>query len=1048
MRSAPTPQARRRLRVLPITIVSLVIFALIAGGWWVTRPRTLYARLAAIAPDRVIAPRTSLEVPYHQCAVAETDSLVPAANCLHRSAPGEEIDKLESEADLRLEEKEGADEDAARTLGMIALHGSRGQAPKPAEAIDLFDSALRVTHDSAGVMTDLSAAYLVQAGESQSSDDLQRALEWSDWALELQPRSAPAMFNRALALEALTADISARKAWRELLAADQPTGLARYLPWGRAARWRREAEQRLNALNELTPHELPENGASEAVWRKFVMEHPQQGRRHGWETVLPEWAAAVENGNVARADTLLRLAEVIGDAVYRRPNGDAMLHDQVAAIREMVPRGAGVRALVEAYRVEQAATEARTHFKSGRADSLLSLLDARSLPLPQEIWVALRHAAAIADLAAWDRATQVLDAADAKIDTLKYPVAAGYSRWLRGTVFLRTERYDSATAVLQSAEALYGRTGERASRGMVEGFIADAQSLSGNADAANEWTQRSARTMRALGPSVAQHNGRQLAAISAQVAGLNRAMRDLADDDVAVAEAFGETPFIDEALLNRAALMAAVGQKERALQDMDRASSPDSLQPAVRPFFVMRRAYARALVQLDTHPDSVDATVRPLLAYRGSELWRTSGLALRARAALAVGDAVRAAQDLDSVFVAQEGRSRSGGAEQRRGLNDVRPALLKLVSLLAERGDTVGALRLLNRGAVALAPIQVGDGAFPRSVPDDRVVIRPLLAGNTLLVWTLTGSRVEMTRTRVDPARLKRAISAVQYALPRSFNADEDRAYLYGLLVRPAERWLGRSTDHLQVVFVHDDDLGGIPFVALLDSARRPLVADHPVWSAVSLAAAVAPADTTLPDSVAFFAPKFNPVLNPLLDSLPNAGSEVRDASRGYGSRVIAAEAQTPDEFLRVLRRANVIHFAGHAVSDEFRPDRSYLVLEPGAGRPNGHLAAASLDSTPIPNVRLVVLSACTTLGGDGASQGFTGLSGALLDAGVRGVVGSLWAVDDGPTAKLMVKFHERYLLTRDPARALWEAQRAMMMAGDSTTNTPAVWAAFRYVGR
>jgi len=1009
----------------------------------------MLARLARLDPEREFAPRISLPAPYHECAVAESDSLVPAVNCLRRAGkPSRGFDELKGDASRRLDENHGVDEDATRTLGLIALYGSRDRAPDVAEAIEMFDSVLPVTHDSAGVMTDLSAAYMVLAAESQSIEALQKALEWSEAALELRPGYVPALFNRALALEALTADISARNAWRTLLAADQPRGIARYLPWSRSARWREEAAQRLRALEELGPPELPAVRAGEAVWRAFVREHPQQGRRYGWETLLPEWAAAVERGQGARADTLLRLAAVIGDAVYQRPHGDAMLHDQVSAIRAMTPGGGDVQRLAQAYRVEKAAADAKVSFRA-RADSLLSLLESRSLPHPQAIWVELNHAATMTYLSQWSRAGQALDSVDAQIDTLRYPVAAGYSRWLRGTIYSRTNDYARATAVLESARAIYDRIGERASRGTMEGFIADVQFRSGNADVGNDWSQRSARTMRALGPSVGLHNGRRLAAQSAQVAGLYRAMRDLANDDVLVAEAMGETPYIDEALLNRAALLAASGQKQRAIRDMERATPSDSIEPGfIQQYAVITRAYVRALMQLGAHPDSVAATVEPLLAYRGSDLWRTKGLVLRARAAVVLGDVARATEDLDSVFVAEEGRAKSGGGLQRQGVNDVRPALLDLVLLLAAKGDTVGSLRLLNRGAAALAPIQVRDKTLPRSVPADRVVIRPLRVGSTLLVWTMAGSRVEMTRMPVDSARLMRAISWVQYALPRSFDADEDRGYLYRLLVRPAERRLGRPADSLQVVFVHDADLGGIPFVALLDSAQRPLVMDHPVWSAVSLAAAAAPADTTLPASVAFFAPRFDPGLNPDLESLPRARTEVASAAVGYGSRVMSHLAQTPEGFSLALQRADVIHFAGHAVSDELRPDRSYLVLEPGSRSPTGHLTAAGLDTIPIRNVRLVVLSACSTLGGSGASHGFTGLSAALLDAGARGVVGSLWEVDDGPTAALMLEFHERYRVARNPQLALWEAQRTMLLAGDSTVNVPTVWAAFHYLGR
>jgi CHAT domain-containing protein len=96
-----------------------------------------------------------------------------------------------------------------------------------------------------------------------------------------------------------------------------------------------------------------------------------------------------------------------------------------------------------------------------------------------------------------------------------------------------------------------------------------------------------------------------------------------------------------------------------------------------------------------------------------------------------------------------------------------------------------------------------------------------------------------------------------------------------------------------------------------------------------------------------------------------------------------------------------------------------------------------------------VVLSACRTVrSGTSRAGGFTGLSGALLAAGVGGAVGSTWEVDDRFTAALMTAFHGEYRLRRDGPRALRTAQLALLQSADPALRSPAAWAGFRYAGR
>jgi hypothetical protein len=73
---------------------------------------------------------------------------------------------------------------------------------------------------------------------------------------------------------------------------------------------------------------------------------------------------------------------------------------------------------------------------------------------------------------------------------------------------------------------------------------------------------------------------------------------------------------------------------------------------------------------------------------------------------------------------------------------------------------------------------------------------------------------------------------------------------------------------------------------------------------------------------------------------------------------------------------------------------------------------------------RLAVLSACVTDVPDlDMLDQVVSLPGALLQAGVAGVVASQWAVNDLPTAALMVRFHQLLAAGEPPAHALAAAQ-------------------------
>jgi CHAT domain-containing protein len=133
------------------------------------------------------------------------------------------------------------------------------------------------------------------------------------------------------------------------------------------------------------------------------------------------------------------------------------------------------------------------------------------------------------------------------------------------------------------------------------------------------------------------------------------------------------------------------------------------------------------------------------------------------------------------------------------------------------------------------------------------------------------------------------------------------------------------------------------------------------------------------------------------------------------------------------------IHFATHAVASSVDPRRCAVMLSGGESWSLQEIAATRLGPA------LVVLSACRT--GEGEivpGEGVVGLSWAFLRAGAHGVTASLWSVEDGSTAELMLAFHRELRNGKDPVAALHVARGEARAARPH----PVSWAPFVVVMR
>jgi len=119
-------------------------------------------------------------------------------------------------------------------------------------------------------------------------------------------------------------------------------------------------------------------------------------------------------------------------------------------------------------------------------------------------------------------------------------------------------------------------------------------------------------------------------------------------------------------------------------------------------------------------------------------------------------------------------------------------------------------------------------------------------------------------------------------------------------------------------------------------------------------------------------------------------------------------------------------------------------------GVEDGILSASEVSVLDLRNTELVVLSACQTGLGDVADDGVFGLQRAFKKAGVRGVLMSLWDVDDFVTGMLMSEFYKGLMRGMSKYDALMTAQRYIRHSSytDSQGNVhsmdnPYYWAPF-----
>jgi len=182
--------------------------------------------------------------------------------------------------------------------------------------------------------------------------------------------------------------------------------------------------------------------------------------------------------------------------------------------------------------------------------------------------------------------------------------------------------------------------------------------------------------------------------------------------------------------------------------------------------------------------------------------------------------------------------------------------------------------------------------------------------------------------------------------------------------------------------------------------------------------------------------------------SLPASGEEIRGIARLSAGRTklfLGPDDRKQIFFQFAHSGAALLHVSTHAVADMDDPERSRLLFSPDEpGQPNNYLFLKELYDLDLRGTSLATLSACDTERGRLVpGEGIQAFSRALLAAGSRSALTTLWRVPDEPTSQFMQHFYF-YLLKKHQSKA--EALRLTkldFLHSGTELSHPKYWAAF-----
>ena len=278
--------------------------------------------------------------------------------------------------------------------------------------------------------------------------------------------------------------------------------------------------------------------------------------------------------------------------------------------------------------------------------------------------------------------------------------------------------------------------------------------------------------------------------------------------------------------------------------------------------------------------------------------------------------------------------------------------------------------------------------------------------------------------------------------------------------MKPVEPWLDADK---QICIVPDKILNYLPFGALITPSGKYLMEEKLLGRAPSSSIFITCSDSAAERAAAVNErllsigdPKFDRQYFKSYNYLPAAQEEATRISMLYKPSLLLVGPEAVKKTVKAeMMKSAVIHLAMHAVTEAHSSMRSKLLLAKECNQaacqqePDGVLYADEIYNLSLPLARLVVLSSCRSgVENYYSGEGMVGISRPFIAQRVPLVVASLWPVESGATAALMMRFHKyRKAGEGMPTSVALRRAQQDMLDPDNQYHHPYYWAGFTLIG-
>lgn len=981
---------------------------------------------------------------------------------------------------------------ARNALRALTVHAERDSSPsslrlratlsllgsKASTAVKKLEEALATEPDQGATLSDLSAAFAARATEEDRSFDLVKSLSAAKRAVDQSPDLPQARFQFAEALSRFSLRYQAIPAWEAYLDLI-PAGSDPY------------AESRLAKLREPTALELWPKQKVELVEAaldgdkaraaEIVRKHPSGALEEAETTLLGAWANAALERNQTEAEHQLAGTRVIAE-ILAEENGDFLLLDEV----ELIERSRGderrLRLLAKGHQ--------------GYADGVVLVLQqefASSLQLFRSASRSLSEAGSRSALrSAYQTSFATFyvpdyEAASAQLQSILSRVAPAREAMLGAQVYRllalverQRARFADSLKLYQEARRLAALADDAESVTELGRLMAGTLFELGQQEAA--WKE----VGKALNGVTSLRTHRFLISFLGRIGDAMQRQREpwaavtFHSEAVALAGQFGSPLEKLVARRSRSQALAGVGAIGRAKSDLAAAWLA---WESIRDARVRESAKAEVLRAESDLPLDSDLGARLGRESAALDFFRTTNkatylpqaFAARARVHVALGNDAAAEVDL-RMGIAELERQQAAlpngslrvshlALPPRIGLFD---SLVELQALAQGRPDeafsTTEAARgrsLLDR-LTQLQPRNIGAEApvtiqhIQQALSVSTTLIYFAVLPRNVLVWRIQHDSTRHHVLDLPERELAGLVRSLQSALDRDHTDPVFQVAAGELFDRTLQPVLADWSSTPGLVLIPDGPLLGVPFAALLDRSRNSLLVERAAIT-VAPSARVFLRASAHQRSFGAEAPRrilaigvnhADTAVFPDLAPLSAAESEAQRLAALYpSSQVLVGLDATPARVAALAKQAEVVHFAGHSVVSEERPELSSLALS-GSSAGHGAWFAHDIANLSLSKTRLVVLSSCDSAAGPNVrGEGALSLSRAFLTTGVPTVVASLWEVDDASGQQIFERLHGKVARGQDAAAAVRETQLEMLRSGEGLLRKPNSWASITVAG-